>query len=47
MKAIQTAALVVIAMCYLANTIDVYTAEDGGHNYFFGNFGYHVEEENP
>lgn len=50
MEIIKTLALVVIAICYVANTIEVYTTEDGGNSYFFGNLGYYVEtteEDNP
>jgi len=50
MEIIKTLALVVIAICYVANTIEVYTTEDGGNSYFFGNIGYYVEtteEDNP
>ena len=41
---IKTLALVAIAACYLANTIQVYDAEYGGYNVYFGNFGYHFEQ---
>lgn len=39
----RTLALIVIAICYLANTFQVYEADNGGTNIFFGNFGYHIE----
>jgi len=45
MEKIKAMALVVIAACYVANTIEVYTTEDGGQSYFFGNFGYYTELE--
>ena len=41
---IKTLAIVAIAACYLANTIQVYDAESGGYNVYFGNFGYHFEQ---
>ena len=41
---IRTLALVAIAACYLANTVQVYDAESGGYNVYFGNFGYHFEQ---
>ena len=41
---IRTLAIVAIAACYLANTVQVYSAEYGGYNVYFGNFGYHFEQ---
>ena len=41
----RTLALYIIALCYLANTIQVYSAESGGFNVYFGNFGYHISKE--
>jgi len=41
----KTAALCVIAICYLANTVSFYKADDGGRNVYFGNFGWYFEGE--
>ena len=41
---IRTLAIVAIALCYLANTVQVYDAESGGYNVYFGNFGYHISK---
>ena len=38
-------ALWVIAICHLADTFQVYDADNGGYNVFFGNFGYHFAQE--
>jgi len=38
----KNTSLAIIAICYLANTVDVYHADNGGFNVFFGNFGYHI-----
>lgn len=40
----KTLALWAIALCYLANTVQIYDAESGGYNVYFGNFGYHFEQ---
>jgi len=41
----KTLALWIIAMCYLANTINVYQDEEqGGTNVYFGSFGWHFEQ---
>ena len=40
----RTLALYIIAACYLANTIQVYDAESGGINVYFGSFGWHFEQ---
>lgn len=37
------AALWIIAVCHLATALEVYEADNGGYNVFFGNFGYHWE----
>lgn len=42
MKIIATLALVVIAICQLSKTVDIYVADNGGYNIFLGNFGYHI-----
>ena len=42
---LRTLALYIIAACYLANTIQVYDAEGGGINVYFGSFGYHWESD--
>ena len=42
---IRTLAIVAIALCYLANTVQIYDAESGGYNVYFGNFGYHISKE--
>ena len=44
MNTIKTIALVVIAICYVANTIGFYTTDDGNLSIFFGNFGFYGEE---
>ena len=42
----KTVALCVIAICYLANTVSFYQADDGGgRNVYFGNFGWYFEGE--
>ena len=41
----KTLALYIIALCYLANTVQIYDAEYGGYNVYFGNFGYHISKE--
>jgi len=38
----KTVSLAIIAICHLANTVDVYAADTGGYNVFFGNLGYHI-----
>ena len=40
----RTIAIWAIAICYLANTIQVYDAEGGGINVYFGSFGWHFEQ---
>lgn len=42
MKLIATLALVVIAICQLSKTVDIYVADGGGYNIYLGNFGYHI-----
>ena len=42
----KTVSLIVIAICYLANTVDVYRTDDNGLNIFVGNFGYHIAANN-
>lgn len=44
---IRTLFLAIIALCYVANTVEIYHADTGGMNVFFGNFGYHIEEQTP
>lgn len=39
----KTLAIWIIAICYLANTFQIYESDNGGTNIFFGNFGYHIE----
>mgnify|MGYP003625084118 FL=1 len=39
----KTLFLAIIATCYIANTVAIYEADNGGTNVFFGNFGYHIE----
>lgn len=41
----RTLALWVIAVCYVANTVEVYYVDDVGFSFFFGNFGYYSEME--
>lgn len=41
----KTIALWIIAITYLANSVDIYQADNGGLNVFYGNFGYHIEKE--
>jgi len=41
----KTLALWIIAICMVAQTLSVYTTEDGGTSWFFGNFGYFHEGE--
>lgn len=41
----KTLAIVLISICYLANTLSVYNADTGGYNVFFGNFGYYIASE--
>ena len=42
---IKTVALAIIATCYMANTVAIYSAEGGGTNLCAGNFCYHIEGE--
>ncbi len=39
----KTVALWIIAVCMFAQTFEVYHADNGGTNIFFGTFGYHFE----
>lgn len=41
----KTAAIWLIAICYLAQTVQIYQSDEGGTNAFFGNFGWHFEGE--
>lgn len=45
MRTLAALALVIIALCQIANTVAVYESDDGGTNVFFGNVGYHFEGE--
>ena len=42
---IAVAALLIIAICQLSNTLAVYSAEYGGYNICMGNFCYHIEQD--
>jgi len=39
------AALLIIALCQLSNTLAVYRADGGGHNVCMGNFCYHIAQD--
>jgi hypothetical protein len=40
----RTLALWIIAVCLFAQTFDVYQADTGGINIYFGSFGYHIAD---